>query len=374
MTFKITHKDKHTNARIAILKTKSGNIETPFFMPISTKATPKFLNSKHLEQLNAKATISNALILSLRPGTKLIKKLGGIKQFMNFKGINFTDSGGFQMYSPSIYIKSNLKGVHFRNPISGEKIFMTPENNMKIQLDIGSDVAMTLDEMPMYTHSKDQIKIAVEKTSLWAQRCKNEHDKLQKSLPKNKRQLLFGITQGGKYKDLRTISITNHLNLNFDGHSIGGFGLGETKQEEQNIIKLHKQLLSENKPLYLMGIGDPLEILEAIALGCDCFDSRLPTQNARRGTLFTSQGKLKLLNKKHEFSKLPIDKNCNCFVCKTYTRSYIRFLLKEQEPTGKALASYHNLHYLQQIIKEAKIAIKNNKLKQLIKKLKKYYK
>ena len=373
MTFKITHKDKSTNARIAILKTKSGSIETPFFMPISTKATPKFLNSKHLEQLNAKATISNALILFLRPGSKLIKKLGGIKQFMNFKGINFTDSGGFQMYSKSIYIKSNLKGVHFRNPISGEKIFMTPEQNMKIQLDIGSDVAMTLDEMPLYNHSKDQIKLAVKKTSDWAKRCKNQHDKLQNKIPKNKRQLLFGITQGGKYKGLRKESIINHLTLNFDGHSIGGFGLGETKKEEQLIIKLHKQLLPENKPLYLMGIGDPLEILEAISLGCDCFDSRLPTQNARRGTLFTSQGKLKLLNKKHEYNKLPIDKNCNCFVCKTYTRSYIRFLLKEQEPTGKSLASYHNLYYLQQIIKEAKVAIKNNKLKQLIKKLKRYY-
>jgi len=373
MTFTILHTDKNTQARIGSLKTKSGTIQTPFFMPVATKAALKFIDTKQLEALGAQATISNALILSLRPGTKLIKKMGGIKKFMNFSGINFTDSGGFQMYSPSIYLSSDNNGVWFKNPLSGEKIFMTPKDNMKIQNDINSDVAMTLDAMPLYNHSKEEIKIAVEKTSLWAKKCKEVHNKLQEKIPKNKRQLLFGITQGGKYKDLRTSSIKNHLALNFDGYSIGGFGLGETKKEEQEIIKLHKQLLPKNKPMYLMGIGDPLEILQAIALGCDCFDSRLPTQNARRGTIFTSGGKIKLLNKKYQNDQKSLDKNCDCFVCKNYSRAYLRFLLKENEPTGKQLASYHNLYYLQTVITQAKEAIKKNKLKALIKKMQKVY-
>jgi len=372
-TFKIIHKDKKTKARIGILHTKKGPIETPFFMPVATKATAKFINSKQLEELGAKAIISNALILSLKPGEKTIKKLKGIGKFMNFSGINVTDSGGFQMYSKSIYIKSNDSGVFFKNPITGEKIFMTPEKNMKIQLDINSEIAMCLDTMPLYHHSKKDIKLAVKRTTLWANKCKQTHDKLQKNIDKIKHQLLFGITQGGIYKDLREKSINELKELDFDGYSIGGLGLGETKQEQIKIIKLQKSILPNNKPIYLMGIGDPLEILEAIELGVDMFDSRLPTQNARRGTLFTSKGKLRILNKKYEFDKNPIDKSCNCLACKNYSRAYIRHLLKENEPVGKELASYHNLYYLQNLIKQAKQTIKNNKFKEFKNKIKKTY-
>ncbi len=182
-TFKILHKDKKTNARIGIINTKKHPIETPFFMPVATKAAAKYINSKQLEELGAKAIISNALILSLRPGTKIIKKLGGIGKLMNFSGINVTDSGGFQMYSDSIYLSSKDNGVFFRNPFSGEKIFMTPEKDMEIQLDIGSEIAMCLDSMPLYEHSKDSIKEAVKKTTLWAEKCKSHHDRLQENLP-----------------------------------------------------------------------------------------------------------------------------------------------------------------------------------------------
>ena len=373
MTFKITHKDKSTQARIATLKTKSGTIETPFFMPVATKATAKFINPKQLSELGAKAIISNAFILSLRPGTKIIKKLGGIKSFMNFKGLNVTDSGGFQMYTPSIYIKSNSQGVTFKNPISGEKIFMTPEENMKIQLDINSDIAMCLDRMPLYEDSKQEIQKSVELTTNWAQRCKNEHQRLQKGIRDNKKQLLFAITQGGIHPSLRKQSAQSLINLNFDGYAIGGFGMGETFKEEMKIVKQQKTILPENKPVYLMGIGNPPEILEAISLGCDIFDSRLPTQNARRGTLFTSKGKLKILNKKYKSDKKPIDSKCDCFVCKTYSRAYIRHLLKEGEAVGKELASYHNLYYLQNLIQEAKEAIRNNTFKKFKDKVKKVY-
>ncbi|MFA5174300.1 MAG: tRNA guanosine(34) transglycosylase Tgt [Candidatus Pacearchaeota archaeon] len=370
MVFKITHKDK--KARIGIISTKSGDIETPFFMPITTRGAAKFLNTNQIEELTT-ATISNALILYLTPGLEVLKKFNGIKNFMNFKGINVTDSGGFQMYSPSIYIKSNEKGVFFKNPRNGDKIFMTPEKNMEIQIAINSDIAMCLDSMPLYSDSKIDIEKSVQKTSLWAKRCKQHHDKLQKNIPKNKRQLLFGITQGGIYKDLREKSIKQLKELDFDGYSIGGFGLGESWEDEMKIVDLQKSILPENKPIYLMGIGTPIEILEAIKRGVDMFDSRMPTQNARRGTLFTSQGKLKLLNQKYEKDKSPIDKNCNCFVCKNYSKAYIRHLLKNQEPVGKELASYHNLYYLQNLIQQAKQEIKNNKFQEFINKIKREY-
>ncbi len=371
--FKILHKDKKTKARVGVINTKKGKIETPFFMPVATKAGVKQISSMDLHEMDAKAVISNALILSLRPGTSLIRKFGGIGKFMNFKGINVTDSGGFQMYSKRIYLNSNDKGVMFRNPFSGEKLFITPEEDMRIQLDLGSDIAMCLDSMPLYQHSKKEIEEAVKKTTLWAKRCKIHHDKLQAKLQKNKRQLLFGITQGGIYKDLRKKSIKELAELNFDGYSIGGLGLGEKRKDEFKIIELQKATLPENKPIYLMGIGDPVEILESIARGVDMFDSRMPTQNARRGTIFTSKGKLRILNKKYEADKKPIDSNCNCFVCKNYSRAYIRYQLSQEEAVGKRLATFHNLYYLQSLMKQAKEKIKIGEFKEFIAKVKKAY-
>ncbi|MBS3075562.1 tRNA guanosine(34) transglycosylase Tgt [Candidatus Pacearchaeota archaeon] len=372
--FQITHKDKKTNARIGILRTKKGDIETPFFMPVATKSAAKFINSQKLEELGAKAIISNGFLLSIKPGTKIIRKLGGLGKFMNFKGVNFTDSGGFQMCSPSIYINSNEQEVFFRNPISGEKIFMTPEKDMEIQFEIESEVAMCLDRMPLYEDSKQEIEKAVKLTTIWARRCKQHHDRLQQNLPKNKRQLLFGITQGGVYEDLREKSAKELIKLNFDGYSIGGFGMGESFDEEMKIVKQQKSFIPANKPVYLMGIGNPIEILEAISLGCDIFDSRMPTQNARHGHLFTSKGKIKILNKKYKADKTPIDKNCKCFACRNYSKAYISFLLKQEEAVGKELASYHNLYYLQDLIKQAKDAIKKGTFNDFKNKIKKIYK
>ncbi len=374
MVFKIIYKDKHTKARIGILKTKKGNIETPFFMPVATRGSVKTLTSEELQDMKIKAVISNALILSLRNGSEILKKLKGIGKFMNYRGVNFTDSGGFQMYSESIYIKSNNEGIYFRNPLNGEKIFMTPEKNMELQLIIGGDVAMCLDSMPMYTHSKTQISEAVEKTTLWAGRCKSYHDKLQEKISKNKKQLLFGIIQGGIYPDLRELSAKSLLKMDFDGYSIGGFGLGETINEEFEIVKIVKNILSENKPVYLMGIGNPVEILKGISLGVDIFDSRMPTQNARRGTLFTSQGKLKILNEKYKFDSEPIDKECKCFVCKNYSKAFVRYQLINDEFTGKKLATYHNIFFLTKLIETAKEKIKQGKFQEFLKEIEGKYK
>ena len=371
--FTITHRDKKTKARIGILKTKKRDIETPFFMPVATKACVKCMSTHDLHEMGAKAIISNSLILSLRPGREIVKKFGGIGKFMNYSGVNFTDSGGFQMYSKFIYIKSDDKGVTFRNPFSGEKLFITPEENMKMQLDLNSDVAMCLDSMPLYNHSKEDIAEAVRKTLLWAKECKLNHDKLQKDIPEEKQQILFGILQGGVYPDLRKKCAKEMIKLNFDGYSIGGLGLGEKPEEEFKAVKIQKSIIPEDKPVYLMGIGNPPEIVEAIYHGIDIFDSRMPTQNARRGTLFTSKGKLKIMNNKYDRDPKPLDENCDCFVCKHYTRAYLRHLLMQDEMNGKRLVTFHNLYYLQRLIDQAKEAIKSGKFEQFRNKIKKLY-
>jgi queuine tRNA-ribosyltransferase len=372
--FKILKKDKKTDARVGVIQTKKGKIETPFFMPVATKASVKHISSMDLKAMDAKAVISNTLVLHLRPGEALIKKMGGIGKFMNYDGINVTDSGGFQMYSKALYQKSEEKGVHFKNPYDGQTVFITPEKDMKIQLDIDSEIAMCLDTMPLMNHSKEQISLAVERTTTWAKRCKEEHDKLQSKLPKNKRQLLWGITQGGIYPDLREKSARELKEIDFDGYSCGGLALGETLEEEMKMIKIHKKIIGENKPCYLMGAGNPVELLEAISLGVDMFDSRFPTQNARRGTIFTSKGKLRITRKKYTLDKKPLDENCDCFVCKNYTRSYLKYQLMQEEAVGYRLATFHNLYYLQNLMKQARDAIKKGKFKEFKTKIEKVYK
>jgi len=373
MFFEIICKDKKTKARIGKLKTKNGTAETPFFMPVATRGITKGLTSEELYKMGVQSVISNALVLYMQNGSEIIKKSGGIKKFMNYKGINFTDCGGFQMYSPSIYLKSTNEGVYFRNPKNGEKLFITPEKDMEIQLDIGSDVAMCLDSMPMYEHSKKQIEDSVEKTLMWAKKCKTHHNKLQEKISKNKRQILFGIIQGGIYNDLRIKCFEELNKLNFEGYSIGGFGMGETIDEEFKVVEKLKKIIPEEKPIYLMGIGTPIEILKGISLGVDIFDSRMPTQNARRGTFFTSEGKLKILNEKYKFDLSPIDKNCDCFVCKNYSKAFIRYQLKNEEPVGKKLAQYHNIYFLTKLIEKAKEKIKEGKFEDFMKEVEKKY-
>ncbi|MBM3247231.1 tRNA guanosine(34) transglycosylase Tgt [Candidatus Pacearchaeota archaeon] len=371
--FKILAKDKQTKARTGIIKTKSGNIETPFFMPVATKTAVKHISSLELKEMNCNAVISNTFILHLRPGESFIKQLGGIKKFMNFKGINVTDSGGFQMYSPSLYIKSDERGVYFKDPFENKTIFITPEKDMQIQIDLDSDIAMCLDTMPLMEHSKSQVKLAIERTTQWAERCKKEHDLLQKSKTKNKKQLLWGIIQGGIHEDLRKQSSNDLVKLNFDGYSIGGLALGESIEQEMKMVETCKKIIPENKPVYLMGAGNPIELLQAISRGVDMFDSRFPTQNARHATILTSQGKLRLDRKIYEKDSSPLDKNCKCKVCKNFSRAYIRYQLKQQEAVGMYLATYHNLFYLQDLMLQARKAIKQRKFKQLLDKVKKTY-
>jgi len=373
--FKILARDKKTKARVGILKVKSGKtIETPFFMPVATKTSVKHISSLDLEKMNCRAIISNTFILHLRPGEHLIKDLGGISKFMNFKGINVTDSGGFQMYSPSLYLKSDEKGVHFKDPFENKTIFITPEKDMQIQLDLGSDIAMCLDTMPLLHHSKKDIELAVERTTQWAKRCKLEHDRLQKNKKQNQKQLLWGIMQGGIYKDLRKKSATEISKINFDGYSIGGLALGETIKQEMSMVNIQKSIIPENKPCYLMGAGNPLELLEAISRGVDMFDSRFPTQNARHGTILTSKGKLRIFRKEYSKDSSPLDENCDCFVCKNYSRAYIKYQLTQGEAVGMRLATFHNLYYLMKLMADSRKAIKTGKFLEFKNKIKRIYK
>jgi queuine tRNA-ribosyltransferase len=374
MEFKIIAKDKKSKARVGLLQTKSGSIETPFFMPVCTQTTVKYISSHDLQEMGAKAVISNALVLSLRPGQNLIKKFGGIGKFMRYQGVVFTDSGGFQMYNKSIYEKSDENGVLFKNPISGGKVYMTPEDDMKLQIDLNSDVAMCLDSMPLIEVSKEDVAEAVRKTGMWAIKCKIAHDELQKNIPKNKRQLLFGICQGGIHKDLRELSARHFAGIDFDGYAIGGLALGEEKEDEYAMIELAKNVLPEDKPIYLMGAGNPVELIEAISRGCDIFDSRFPTRNARNGSLFSSKGTVRLMNNSNRHSNEPIDSECKCFVCKTYTRAYLRHLLDIKDGNGLRLASYHNLYFLQDLMRKAREAIKKGKFTEFKKDFIKNYK
>lgn len=371
--FKILKKDKKTKARVGTIFTKKGSIETPFFMPVATKMSVKHISSLDLQEMGCNAIISNTFILHLRPGEKLIKKLGGIGKFMNFQEINVTDSGGFQMYSPSLYIKSNEKGVFFRNPFTKEKVFITPEKDMEIQLDLNSDIAMCLDTMPLMEHSKKEVELAVHRTTNWARRCKAHHDFLQAKIKDKDKQLLWGITQGGIHPELRKKSCEELKKLDFDGYSIGGLALGESIQDEMKMIEISNKILPENKPRYLMGAGNPIELLEAISHGVDMFDSRFPTQNARRGTIFTSQGKLRIFRKEYELDTKPLDNSCDCWVCKNYSRAYIRYQLNQEEAVGMRLATFHNLHYLMNLMKQSREAIKAGKFKEFLTKVKKVY-
>lgn len=352
---------KQGNARSGILSTKSGNVATPFFMPVATKMTVKYISPDDLKAMGNTVVISNAFILYLRPGDELIKKDGGIKNYMHYHGINVTDSGGFQMYSPSFLIKTTDDGVTFKSPFDGTKHFVTPEKDMQVQLNIGSDIAMCLDVMPNFHGvERQEIEEAVRKTTLWAKRCKEQHDFLQDKLPKEERQLLFGISQGGIYEDLREKSIKELIKLDFDGYSLGGLGMGEPPEHQKKLVQIQRSVIPENKPLYLMGIGDPIQILEAVAMGADMFDSRFPTQNARRGTIFTWQGRLRLKRKEFESSDDPLDLECDCFVCKKYSRKYLRHLIIQEEGTGFRLVTYHQLHFLMRLMEKIREHIEAN--------------
>ncbi len=341
---------KSNYARFGKLKTNHGVIETPFFMPVASKLSVKLISSKDLENLGIKAIITNSFLTYLKPGLKIIKKFNSIHKFMNFSGIIFTDSGGYQMYTERFLQEIRGNGIILKSPFDHKKILLTPELAIKIQNQINSDVAMVLDDMPTFLKNKKRIQESVKRTCNWAEICLNNH--------KNKSQKLFAIIQGGIFKDLREKCAKSLTKQDFDGYSIGGLSLGEGKENMYKLVKICEKFIPENKPRYLMGVGTPEELINCISLGMDIFDSSYPTRAARHGTLFTSSGKITITNSIYKNDTKPIDKDCDCETCKNFSRAYLNHLLRVNEFVGQRLATIHNLKFMQNLINQTKISIR----------------
>ncbi len=336
-------------ARHASMKVDDRRIETPMFMPVATKGTVKTLISEDLEELGVQGLISNMYHLLLKPGIDIIENSGGLHDFMNWDGLLFTDSGGFQMIRSDFEQKVRDKGVTFRSEGSDKTYEITPERCIRLQEKIGSDVAMCLDYCPSYPADRGEIEKSVIMTKKWAERCREEGDNI------------FGIAQGGTVPELRKESCKHIVNLEFEGNAIGGLSIGEpTKLMYQNTESCAR-IFPENKPRYFMGLGSPVDILECIYRGVDIFDSAYPTRNARHGTLFTNHGKIRIDKSKFKDDHSPIDPNCGCPTCKNYTRSYIHHLCKAEEMSWMRLASLHNLKFMMDLMSEGRKAIKEGR-------------
>lgn len=347
--FEITHKSKKSLARTGILKTAHGKIQTPFFMPVATKGAVKLVAHPELRKMNIECLISNAFINYLKPGLPLIEKAGGLHKFISWDKSLFTDSGGFQLILEDFVYKISDKGVQFRNPFDKSIELVTPEKATAIQNILGSDVAMCLDHQPTFGKTRADYLDSLIRTIEWARRCKQAHN--------NPDQLLFGITQGGTHKDLRIKGAIAITKLGFDGIALGGFGIGEAQADMFSILKASKKYISQTKPVYVMGIGSPIELLNAIDNGADMFDSAYPTRMARHGKIFTSKGPIQINRGKYKQDFSPLDSECKCFVCKNHTRAYLHHLYKTYEQNGEMLLSHHNTYFIANMMEEIREAI-----------------
>jgi queuine tRNA-ribosyltransferase len=353
-TFQIKAKDSSCQARSGVLQTGHGPLETPVFMPVASQGTVKALTHAILQELGSKIILVNSYHLFLRPGVDLIEKLGGLHKFISWPGVILSDSGGFQAYSMSTLVKISQEGIRFSSHLDGKKIFLTPEEAVRIQTRLGSDIMMCLDHFPPFPYTEDQLAQSVELTGQWAKRCREEFDHLQSSTQ------LWGITQGGISWAFRQKSIEELTQYDFHGYALGGLGIGEPKSQLYEILEKSNQLLPADRPRYLMGMGYIEDILEAVERGVDFFDCVLPTRNARNGTLFTSQGRLSIKNLKYAEDNRPLDENCQCYTCQNFSRAYLRHLFERNEITSAILNTIHNLHYYLDIFKKMRQAIESN--------------
>ena len=353
--YKITKVCAQSGARIGEFTTPHGVVETPVFMPVGTQATVKAVTTGELHDIRAQIILSNTYHLYLRPGHELIKKAGGLHKFMNWDKPILTDSGGFQVFSLAKFRKIEEQGVHFQSHIDGSKHFLSPEKAVEIQNALGADIIMAFDECAPWPAERDYVKNSMELTLHWLERCKKAHKNTES-------QALFGIIQGGTYDDLRVESAKRTTSIDLPGYSIGGLSVGEPKEEMYRTLDVLRPHLAESKPRYLMGVGSPDFIVEGVARGIDMFDCVLPTRTARTGTLFTSRGKMNILNAKYTEDLSPVDPDCDCELCQNYSRAYLRHLFKAKEILGARLASVHNLRYLIKLTERIKNAIKSDKM------------
>lgn len=353
--FELIKECSQTKARLGKITTDHGEIETPIFMPVGTKATVKTMTPEELKDLNAQIILGNTYHLYLRPGHELIKEAGGLHKFMNWNGPILTDSGGFQVFSLSNNRTITEEGVEFRSHIDGSKEFISPEKSMEIQNALGSDIMMAFDECAPYPSDYEYISNSVDRTTRWAKRSLDSH--------KNKEhQALFGIVQGGMYKDLRERSAKDLVAMNFDGYSIGGLSVGEPLEMMNEMLDFTVDFLPKDKPRYNMGVGTPDYLFESVIRGIDMADCVLPTRIARNGTAITSKGNLVVKNAKYKRDFTPLDSECSCYTCTNYTKAYIRHLFSVNEILAYRLLTIHNLHFLIQMMGNIRNAIKNDNL------------
>ncbi len=356
MKFKI--KNTSNFARASEIQLLRGTINTPAFMPVGTNGTVKGLTVEDLNETGSEVILGNTFHLMLRPGDELIKNFGGLHKFINWDKPILTDSGGFQVWSLGDLAKISEDGVKFSSPYDGKKIFMRPEDSILIQENLGSDIIMVFDECTDYPSTYEEAKKSMELSMRWAKRCKAAH---------KSKSALFGIVQGGMFKDLREESLNKLIEIDFDGIALGGLSVGESKQEKTEILEFMCDKLPENKPRYLMGVGTPEDIVEAVRYGIDMFDCVLPTRNARNGQLFTSEGVINIRNAEYKDCDEPIDVNCNNKVSQNYSRAYLNHLHRTNEMLGAMLATYHNISYYQSLMNDIRSAIKDNLFAKFIK-------
>ncbi|HSP21774.1 MAG TPA: tRNA guanosine(34) transglycosylase Tgt [Planococcus sp. (in: firmicutes)] len=346
---------KQTGARLGIVHTPHGSFDTPAFMPVGTQATVKTLSPEELKAMNAGIILSNTYHLWLRPGNDVIKEAGGLHKFMNWDRPILTDSGGFQVFSLSEFRNIKEEGVHFRNHMNGDKLFLSPEKAMEIQNDLGSDIMMAFDECPPYPATHEYMKSSVDRTSRWAERCIGAHARKED-------QGLFGIIQGGEFEDLRRQSAQDLVSLDFPGYAIGGLSVGEPKDVMNRVLEFTTPHMPADKPRYLMGVGSPDSLIDGSIRGIDMFDCVLPTRIARNGTLMTSTGRLNIKNAKFKHDFGPLDDKCSCYTCTNYSRAYVHHLLRADETFGLRLTSYHNLQFLLNLMEQVRQAIREDRL------------
>lgn len=346
---------KQSGARLGKIYTPHGEIETPIFMPVGTQATVKAMTPEELKEIHSQIILSNTYHLYLRPGHGLIKRAGGLHSFMNWDRPILTDSGGFQVFSLGALRKITEEGVEFRSHLDGSKHFISPEKAVEIQNALGSDIMMAFDECPPYPADRAYVKQSLERTTRWAKRCKDAHENPHS-------QGLFGIIQGGMYEDLRRQSAAELLELDLPGYAVGGLSVGEPKPLMYEVLEYTTPLMPKDKPRYLMGVGSPDALIEGTIRGIDMFDCVLPTRIGRNGTAMTSRGKVVIKNASHTESFEPLDNQCRCYTCRTYSRAYLRHLFKANEILGLRLLTYHNLYFLLKLMEEVRQAIREDRL------------
>ena len=359
------------DAKRAEFKTVHGTIQTPVFMNVGTAAAIKgAVSTKDLEQIGCQVQLSNTYHLHVRPGDEIVKKLGGVRKFMNWDKPVLTDSGGFQVFSLSSLRKIKEEGVTFNSHVDGRKIFMGPEESMQIQSNLASTIAMAFDECAPALADKNYVRNSVDRTSRWLERCRSYMDELNSREDTiNKQQLLFGINQGAIYDDIRIEHAKTISDMNLDGYAIGGLAVGETHEQMYGIIEAVVPHLPKDKPTYLMGVGTPANILEAVDRGIDFFDCVYPSRNGRHGHVYTDHGKLNLFNQQYELDDRPIDETCNCPACQSFSRAYIRHLLKAKEILGMRMCVLHNLYYYNNLMSRIRDAIDNHEYSSFKKKM-----